>query len=168
MKTYKISKPFIFFFIIFLLIIASLLVFVLIMEEQFSYFSAIAAFLFLYCYVLAVSIMLRIEVVLYDDRMEYFYPRLSWFLNGKLSKRILFWKDIKEITSFYVLYPEQGCIAFNPQHPPENKKFEIMAGLFSIQALRDILSHVPKTARVHLYPYLQRKLEGKQTWFYNQ
>jgi hypothetical protein len=103
------------------------------------------------------------KIIIHEDRIEY----IRGVLPSKMVKITLFWDEIKELRSNYFFYPESGNISLIPLKHLSKKSIDIpMITAFSLDALRDILTHMPSSAKVYLYEYLKRKLEGSQTWVY--
>jgi len=84
------------------------------------------------------------------------------------STPILYWSEIGEVTATYFLFAEAADLIIKPKQGIDKQPigFLVGTGAFPLNLLRDILAHLPPDAKVSLYPYLKRKLEGKQTWFY--
>lgn len=81
---------------------------------------------------------------------------------------ILNWNEIAEVRSEYFLFPESGGITLIPKPETGKKLIRFIISGMPIELIRDILANVPKDAKVHLYPYLKRRAEGKQIIYYNK
>jgi hypothetical protein len=88
-----------------------------------------------------------------------------YILTKKLKKSIA-WNDVELLNSGYFLYPDSGWISLVPKDKTI-PVFHLGMGGMSIELAKDIIAHLPKEAKVDLYPYLKRKLQGRQTYFFN-
>lgn len=101
----------------------------------------------------------KMKIIIDDTKIKIHMP---W----KKDKEF-FWNEVEEIGSYYILFPEfVGFIAFKPKSNLQRKSLEIAIGGMPVELVRDILSHLPPDTKIYLYPYLKRKVEGKQIWFY--
>ncbi len=107
-----------------------------------------------------IRIFNNIKVIIDDRKIEVVHIK---FL---LRTGTLYWNEITELTSEYFLYPETGGINLISNLHGSKKFLRISMWGMPIELVRDIISHLPPDTKVNLYPYLKRKLEGKQTWFY--
>ena len=82
------------------------------------------------------------------------------------GSKTLRWDEIERADGFYFLYPDAGGISLIPFN--SRKAIHITIYAIPIEMIKDILSHLPHGTTINLYPYLRRKVEGKQTWFYNE
>lgn len=118
----------------------------------------ISAIVMIFFGILAIQSFNKLEVIVDDEKIELRIPLRKY---NSLS-----WNEIKELTSFYILFPEAGGITLIPEIQTGKKNVHISIWGMPIELMLDILSHLPPEARVYLYPYLKRKAEGKQTRFY--
>ena len=80
--------------------------------------------------------------------------------------RAIRWEDVSEVSSTYLLYPEsEGILTLTTNKEGAMESLSIFITAYPIEALREILRHVPQKVSVHIYKYLQRKLDNKQTLF---
>ena len=100
----------------------------------------------------------KIEVIIEREKIEVHHPLRKF--------NPLFWNEIKEMTGFYFLFPEAGGVTLIPKTHLGKKPIHVSIWGMPIELVKDILSHLPPDTKVYLYPYLKRKVEGKQTWFY--
>ena len=103
------------------------------------------------------------KVIIDEEKIE-----VTLRLGQKLLRRTLLWSEIEELDSGYVLFPEGGYVSLKPKVGLFKKLIHIPLSGMPIQLVRDILSYLPPNTKVYLYPYLKRKVEGKQTWFYRR
>jgi hypothetical protein len=110
------------------------------------------------------AIFLRIE--LDADKLEMSLP----FFKINIFSKSVRWVDIIEITALYYLFPESAMLRIKSKQETGRIKMTYipLLGSIVIPLMKDILSYIPPTAKVSLYPRLKRKLEGKQTWFYRK
>jgi len=118
----------------------------------------ISAILMIFFGILAIQSFNKLEIIVDDEKIEVRIPLRKY---NSLS-----WNEIKELTSFYLLFPEAGGITLISRIQTGKKNVHISIWGMPIQLMLDILSHLPPDAGVYLYPYLKRKVERKQTWFY--
>lgn len=104
----------------------------------------------------------KIKVIIDDEKIEIvsvkFIPR-----SGALP-----WNEIAELRSEYFLWPEGGIISLIPNINSSNKFIRFCIWGMPIDLLKDIISHLSPNAKIELYSYLGRKLEGKQTWLFKK
>lgn len=103
----------------------------------------------------------KIKIIVSDAKIETisrFIPRIG----------SLYWNEIAEVSSEYFLFPETGVINLIPKQDSGKTFLRISIWGMPIELVRDILSRLPSNTKVYLYPYLKRKAEGKQTWFYRK
>lgn len=104
------------------------------------------------------------KVIVLSDRIETQLP----LLKIKTISKSVRWVDIVEITAIYYLFPGSAMLKIKSKQETGKIKMTYipLLGSITVPLMKDILAHIPSTTRVSLYPYLKRKLEGKQTFFY--
>jgi len=113
--------------------------------------------------------MYKFKVIITNEKIETFnFNILPIFLGKRIRQTIpsLTWDEIGEFDTRYVLYPESPIIVLKPKLRVPKEKIEFMLFGMPIELLVDIISHLPKETKISLYTYLERKLEGKQTWLF--
>jgi len=93
---------------------------------------------------------------------------ISSLFTNRDNHSIIYWNEIGEVNASYFLFAETANVILKPKVGIKKKPIGFLVGFcgLPLDLLRDILAHLPPDAKVNLYPYLKRKLEGKQTWFY--
>lgn len=163
MKIYKINLATKVFVILGVFIFAGLAIFIFTVDAEarkslFMMFWCSVAFLL---GIFGMYFMYALNVIIDDEKIEYVTK-----LGKKIRRRAIFWNEIIEVDSGYVLYPEGGWVKLIPSKTSSKRSMDVLVGLMSLELLKDILARIPKDTKVYIYPYLKRKIEGKQTLFY--
>ncbi len=160
MKAYRINTiPKIFIGIIFIITFALPIIVLLLWSDRVSLVHIIASIILIIMSSGGFIIFNNLKVIIDNEKIEIHNPLVR-------RDRILFWNEVGEATSSYFLFPETGGFILVPKVGIDKKKIYISMWGMHLELFKDILSHLPHDAKVYLYPYLKRKLEGKQTWFY--
>jgi len=112
------------------------------------------------------SYLLFSEKILVDDDKTVIYqlPIKKILKKEWEVKKNLRWDEIVELRSSYVLYPESPLITLLPQEEPKKRKIEILIGGMGgmdLDLLKDIISHLPPSTKIYLYPHLEKMLQRK-------
>jgi len=107
------------------------------------------------------------KVILFD-----IFDMRPLFLGKRIQRMDLSlnWDEIGELHTTYVLFPETADVILKPKKGINKKQIGFLVGVggMPIELLKDILINLPPDTKIYLYPYLKRKLEGKQTLFYRR
>lgn len=73
---------------------------------------------------------------------------------------VLYWDEIVELRSEYLLFPEAGIINLIPKHTSKKTPLRISIYGMPITLVQEILSHLSSDVKIYLYPYLKQKLNN--------
>ena len=168
---YRIEKKIRLLFFLVTIIIVLFGIYLIIFESGLSIFHRIICYLTILFFGISYYLISKVKFVINNESMECYKTDIKSLMKGIIQERkqFIYWNDIKEMNTYYLLYPElMGFICFKLQSNFGQKEVEIPIGGMPLEMIKDILSHLPHGTTINLYPYLRRKVEGKQTWFYNE
>lgn len=165
-KTYKVDKLILFFIITFLVIMLILGFYFLKDNNQTSALQGVIALLGFVFFIISMVVFLKFKVIVDETKIEMHNFNVLKLFSWKKDNpseiiQSLYWDEILEVTTSYVLFPENPIIILKPHVNSLNKPIEFMIFGLSLKLLKDILSHVHANARVDIYPYLEKMLNKK-------
>jgi|GEM_PF-5443250 len=154
MKTYQCNptakKCAVSYFIMFTIV----LVMVIIMGQGLDILESLLYLSATVIFIIALQTVYTLKINVDDEKIE-----LDPCHGGKTN---LLWREIEEVETNYFLFPEKiAWFTLVPKSDSSKKKLFILFSAVSIEFAKDVFSHLSPDTKLHLYPYLKKKLENK-------